>query len=380
MEVFLAQAGVPRSHGGGITTRSPMSRLWLGAVLIAAVAGILVLAAGPAGAATPTPASRVTFGIEPAAIGGAAVRPNVSISATPGAVVNDDVAAVNYSSVPLSLQIYPTDAVETAGGGFGLLPGNQKPTGVGSWIALAPGTATVQVPAATPTGPGRVVVPFVVHVPVKSTPGDHVGGIVASLQTAGRNAKGQRIVLDQRVGTRVFVLVAGPLARQLSVTNLHATYGGTANPVGKGQVKVSYLVNNTGNVDVGVEQSVAVSGVIGATHRVGVAKIPLLLPGTSVAESAVVSGVWPEVLLHQSVTARPVAVPGSSVPGLVPVTAGTSVWAVPWTLLALIVVVILAVILARRFRSRRAARHRAGEPADGAATEHPAREPAEASA
>jgi hypothetical protein len=358
-----------------------MSRLRRGALALAAVAGSLLVAAAPAAAATqPTPAGRVTFGIQPAGIGSAAVRSNFSFSATPGAVVNDDVAAVNYSSVPLTLQLYATDAVETSGGGFGLLPGNQKPTGAGSWITLAPGSSTVQVPAETPSGPSRVVVPFVVHVPVKATPGDHAGGIVASLQTEGSNANGQRIVLDQRVGTRVFILVSGPLTPQLAVTDLHAVYEGTANPVGKGQVRVSYLVRNTGNVDLGIDQSVGVSGLIGDNHHVSLAKIPLLLAGKSVAESVVFSGVWPEVLLRQSVTASPVAVPGSSVPGLVPVTASTSVWAVPWTLLAIIVLVILAWVLMRRLRKRRPAGRAAGEAGDGATSERPAREPAETSA
>jgi hypothetical protein len=157
-------------------------------------------------------------------------------------------------------------------------------------------------------------------------------------------------------------------------------YEGTANPVGKGQVRVSYLVRNTGNVDLGIDQSVGVSGLIGDNHHVSLAKIPLLLAGKSVAESVVFSGVWPEVLLRQSVTASPVAVPGSSVPGLVPVTASTSVWAVPWTLLAIIVLVILAWVLMRRLRKRRAARPAAGEAGDGATSERPAREPAETSA
>ena len=246
------------------------------------------MAAAPAAAATqPTPAGRVTFGIEPAGIGSAAVRSNFSFSATPGAVVNDNVAAVNYSSVPLTLQIYATDAVETSGGGFGLLPGNQKPTGAGSWITLAPGSSTVQVPAETPSGPGRVVVPFVVHVPFKATPGDHAGGIVASLQTEGSNANGQRIVLDQRVGTRVFILVSGPLTPQLAVTDLHAvTKARESGRQGPGQDQLSGQQH--GNVDLGIDQSVAVSGVIGDNHHASLARSLCSWRATSVAESVVV--------------------------------------------------------------------------------------------
>jgi hypothetical protein len=361
----------PSAVGGGRATLERAGWLRLLAA-VGVVAGALALASGPAAATPVAPSGRVTFGVEPVAAAGAAVRPNFSFSATPGGVVNDSVAAVNYSSTPLSLQIYPTDAVETSGGGFGLLPASQKPTGIGTWIALAPGSSTVQVPAETTAGPGKVVIPFVVHIPLKATPGDHVGGIIASLQTAGSNGSGQRIVLDQRVGTRVFVLVAGPLRPQLTVTDLEATYDGTANPLGKGQVRITYQVNNAGNVDVGVDQSVAVAGAF-STERVQPASIPLLLPGATVAEHAVVSGVWPGVLLRQRVIARPIALPGSTVPGLVPATASTTVSAVPWTLLAIIIVLVLAIVLVWRRRKRRVLQ-RQGDEAGPKHVRRPARE------
>ena len=93
----------------------------------------------------------------------------------------------------------------------------------------------MQVPAQTPTGPGEVIEPIAVHVPLKAPPGDHVGGIVASLQTVGTNRSGQRVVLDQRVGTRVFVRVSGARWHRSSPSpDLHASYDGTLDPVGKG--------------------------------------------------------------------------------------------------------------------------------------------------
>ncbi len=319
---------------------------------------ILVLVGGvtPVGAVSTstTPDSRVTFGVEPASVGAAEVRSNFSFAVTPGAIVNDNVAVVNYSAAPLALQLYSTDALETTAGGFGLLPAATRPTGVGSWISLPSGSGTVEVPPETSTGPGSVIEPIVLHIPVTASPGDHAGGIVASLQTVGANRSGQRVILDQRVGTRVFVRVAGVLAPKLTVTDLNASYDGTVDPVGKGNAQVSYLLSNKGNVDLAVDQSVGVSGLVADSRSVKLPKIAVLLPGSSVSEHVVVPGLWPQVLLHATVTAQPLAVSGATPPGLVAATASTWLWAIPWTLIVIVVLLLAGYWWYRRRRRRRA--------------------------
>lgn len=307
----------------------------------------------------------MTFGIEPASATGPDGRPNFSFGVTPGGVLDDYAAVVNYSSQPLSLQVYATDGIETSSGGFGLLTAGTKPTGVGSWITIPPGDATVNVPPESSGAPGHVVVPLTVHVPANAAPGDHVGGLVASLQTVGTNASGQSVVLDQRVGSRVFVSVSGPVEPGLSVTELGASYLGTVDPVGKGSVEVRYVIRNTGNEDLAVSQSVAVSQIIGSTGHAKVPGISLLLPGASVTEHAVVTGLWPQFLLQAKVTAagRPPAGSGAKP---VAATASTGVWAVPWAAIAVIVLVVLAAFLFRRFRRRARSRPKVGPrpPAD----------------
>jgi hypothetical protein len=298
----------------------------------------------------------VTFGIEPSSALGADGRPHFSFGVTPGAILFDHVAAVNYSTVPLSLQLYATDAIETAGGGFGLLPADVKPTGAGSWISLPPSDASVEVPGRSATGPGQVVVPLTVHVPDKATPGDHVGGVIASLQTVGTNASGQKVILDQRIGTRVYIRVSGVLVPKIALTDQHATYEGTVNPVGQGRVKVSYRISNTGNEVVALDHlAVSVSGLIGSQQQRALANIPILLPGASLVENVVVPKVWPQFRVNETETATPLSLTGGRVPGLGLVTSGTGVWAVPWTLLAILVLLVLGVVLWRRTRSRRPA-------------------------
>ena len=134
--------------------------------------------------------------------------------------------------------------MESGQGSFGLALATAHQVGVGSWISLPAQDATITVPARTALGPGTLVVPITVHVPADATPGDHAGGVLVSLSTTGRNGSGQEITLDQRTGTRVLMTVSGTLAPQLAVTDVHASYGGTADPVGAGTVHLSYTVHN----------------------------------------------------------------------------------------------------------------------------------------
>jgi hypothetical protein len=242
------------------------------------------------------------------------------------------------------LQLYATDALETSSGGFGLLQPGVTPTGVGAWVSIPASASSVQVPAERSTGPGYVIVPMTVRVPVKAIPGDHVGGVIASLRTVGTNATGQTVVLNQRIGSRVYVRVAGQLSPQLTLSSPRATFSGSSSPVGTGRVKVSYVVTNSGNVDLAVhDQHVSVSGLIDDTHTAQLGNIQLLLPGTSVTQSVVISGVWPQFRLHQTVSAQPVVLDGSA-GDLSPVGASSTLWAVPWLLVIIVLVLVVAVV------------------------------------
>lgn len=366
-----------------------------GLVLGGVMMGVGTLGALPAGAAstprpgattttspaaTAPPGGRVTFGVEPASATGPDGRSSFSLGATPGAVVEDDVAVVNYSTVSLSLQLYATDAINISGGGLGLPPPTSRPTGVGTWISLPAASSTVEVGPESAGQPGFTVVPVLVRVPTNASPGDHVGAVVASLQSAGKGKAGQRIVLDQRVATRMYIQVAGPLRPQLILTDLDTTYDGVLNPFGAGQVKIEYLVKNTGNVNLAVDQSVTSSPLIGSARQITMPKIPLLLPGDSVHESIVVPRVWPQFLVHESVTAQARELGQAVATAPIVVTAGSETWAIPWPLIVIVLVVLglLFVLIRRRRRRRRAAGVDGdGETSGDAGSEVPAPEDAD---
>jgi hypothetical protein len=331
--------------------------------LTAIAAGLLVVFPLGAGAAAPTAADRVTFGLTPSSASGPDGRSELAYAVSPGEVLDDHVAALNYSSQPLTLQLYASDAVETGQGGFGLAPSAAHQAGVGSWISLPPQDATITVPTRSALGPGTVVVPITVRVPTNVPPGDHAGGVLVSLSTTGRNRSGQEITLDQRTGTRVLMTVSGTLAPQLTVTDVHASYGGTADPVGRGTVHLSYTVHNAGNVNLGVALKASVSGLLGASVHARLPGVTFLLPGASVSGSAQVNGVWPQILSHVSVTGTSRTVATGKRVAVAPVTATTTVWTIPWVLVIIVVVLIVAVLLYRRHRKRRPRRapaHRAG--------------------
>jgi hypothetical protein len=351
--------------------------------VLSAIVGLLLLSAAVLFSTSPASASsgsagtsQVTFGVEPATATAPDARPNLSYGVTPGSTVRDHVAVVNFSTGPLTLTVYATDAVNTSSGGFSLLDGGQKPQDAGAWTSVdghpAGAPVTVHVPARHGGGPGFVILPVLVHVPAGTGPGDHVGGVVAVLSTIGTNTEGAKVRLDQRVATRLFVRVSGTARPRLTIEGLTATYHPGAGSLGAGTVTLSYTVRNRGNVSLGAHQAVRVSGLLGGAGSVPtVADVPLLLPGASLHQSVQVSGVGPLVRLGATVTLHPTHPAGSVDPGLPDrIVAHTSFWAVPWAWILVLLLAIAGLVLLGR-RQRRVAwqrrhRSRGGTPAGAA--------------
>lgn len=325
------------------------------AVLAACLLAVLPAAAGAASAAAPVPATRpgdggqgrTTFGVQPSAAKKPDARPHFSYGATPGAAVKDHIAVFNYGKEPLTLRVYAGDAFTTADGGFDLFAAGHPSTDVGSWVKL--GKNLLSVP-----GRSHVVVPFTLTVPRKVTPGDHTGGIVASLSAVRSDKKGSKVAVDQRVGARIYLRVAGELTPRLTVEDLHTAYHGTANPFGTGSATVTYTVRNTGNVRLAARQAIRVRDLFGGGARVAAPRdITELLPGAAVKITASATGVLPAVRDTTTVRVDPKPVRGDIKHRVLPrVTRTENFWAVPWALLSLLLVVAgaLTLLLVRRRR------------------------------
>jgi len=308
--------------------------------------------------AAPTPGvakhsakDEVTFGIQPAGANRADGRPFYSWGATPGSSLADHVALLNYSDQPLVLSVYATDAFTASDGSYGLLPTRVEPTQAGSWISLQGDTTDIRVPPRRPTGPGERVIPVSAVIPADATPGDHAAGIMAVLTSAGQASTGANLTLEQRVGTRVFIRVSGDLSPSLAVENLHATYHGVLSPFGAGSATVTYTLHNTGNTRLGGRGRTTITGFFG-DRAVDGPQLPLLLPGATVDVSVRVPDVYPQLWMKAGVTVTPVPVADDQLPAVPQASASVGLWAVPWTLIAVVVLVLLAVFGYWRWRRR----------------------------
>lgn len=309
----------------------------------AAAAGV---GGGPARAAD----GNVAWTVRTASNSYGEARSSYSYTVNPGGAVEDAMVVANRGPAPLTLAVYAADGFTTDAGQLDLLTRDKKSVAVGAWVK--PSAGSVVIP------PGKTAqVPFTITVPANATPGDHVGGILTAL-TQTDQAEG--INVDRRLGIRIALRVGGELKPNLAVEDLHVTYDGSPNPLAKGDATVSYTIRNVGNAALSGKQSVSVSGPFGVLRvRAGdIAAPPQLLPGESWDVTVPVRGVAPAVRLAATATVTPLLTDASgSTTSLKPVETTAHGWALPWTFLLALVLLIGAVVGAYQYR-RRARTHR----------------------
>ncbi|SCF04751.1 protein of unknown function [Micromonospora haikouensis] len=327
--------------------------------LLAAIATGLALLGAALAPPTPTPPApsapaAATWGVAPSSAKGPNGRPAFTYKLDPGATLTDYVAVTNHSARPLTLNLYASDAFTTAQGGFDLLAGGQQPTDVGAWVRFT--QRTLIIPSTS-----RLDIPFTLTVPDNATPGDHAGGIVASLAATSTDAHGNQVAVDHRVGARIYLRVTGELRPALAVEDLRVRHSGSLNPFGGGTLTATFTVRNTGNVRLTGQPSLAAAGPFGLGGRsVDAAALPEILPGGELTTTVRLSDVPPLFRLTANATVTPAAV-GDQVLDPPPQgdAARMTVWALPWpqlVLLALLALVGWALIAARRRRARQIAR------------------------
>jgi hypothetical protein len=276
----------------------------------------------------------VTFGIGPSSHHKVDRRPNYNMLSPKGGSISDEVAVVNLTYQPLTLNLYASDGLNADDGSLTLQPGYVKPKDAAAWVTFG-GRGSKGFVQLAPRE--TAYVPFVVKIPKDAYVGDHLAGVVASLVSQGATPgdRGTKVKLEQRVGIRLGVRVAGVLSPGLEVKDVQATYAGSANPFGKGTATVTYTVTNTGNVRLGGQQEVNVHGVIGPIASAGkLTDVPMLLPGNSAKVTVTVPDVTPMGYETVDVSIAGLSVAGDADPPVEIATGSTTFWAIPWTLLA----------------------------------------------
>lgn len=258
----------------------------------------------------------------------------------PGSVISDHVAVINRSHQIVSFTLYATDATgTTARNGLILLPGAAKPVDIGSWASFPRHGARLSVIIPARTG---LVEAFTLAVPQSAAPGDHTGGMIASVAFERKNALGQVVTLDERVADPIELRVAGPLHAALRVESISAGFNNTLNPFGDGSATVSYTLANTGNVRLTGSQVVSVTGPFGIASNVAPTRLPVVLNGDSIRLTVRAAGLYPAGPLSAHVHVSPANPAGAGpIPEPVAATSGSaSLFAVPWPLIGLLILLV----------------------------------------
>ncbi|GAA2631357.1 hypothetical protein GCM10010399_74420 [Dactylosporangium fulvum] len=263
--------------------------------------------------------------------------------AKPGDVIADTVGVSNLTDQPITFTVYSTDAFTSADGAFSLFPAATPPKDLGTWTDLTPKSYTVQPKT-------RADIAFKLTVPLNATPGDHAGGIIASVVEQQTTAQGQQVNVDRRIAARIYLRVAGPVTPTVQVESLTVGYEAPALPFGTGDLVVTYRVKNAGNVRVHGTARVRATGPLGVgLGDAAEVTVPELLPGAEFTVQKRIPGVRSLGRLTASVTVN-----AEAKEGRLPVASrSASVWASPWGLAGLVVLLAGAAALVVRWRLRR---------------------------
>ncbi len=326
--LLLALAGAAAAAAAGPAAAAPLSGT--AAVRQATGAGTT--------ASTPTASPlQITWSISPAtATGPDKTRQRFNYGALkPGATVIDHVEIANDSTQSAAFSIYGTDAAgTTAKGALLLLAPQKKPTDIGSWVHFPGGAAQLTTIINANTA---IVVQFSVKVPPQATPGDHTGAVVAQVAIPNKNG-GITVTENYRIAVPLELRVPGALSAALQVQSISTGFSDPLNPFGTGTATVSYTVANIGNVRQAGAQMVTVTGPFGQKVVVHQPQLPTILPGDSIRVTARAPGLFPAGPMTAAVDVKAGWPAGTiALAHAAPeATANASLFAFPWTLLGLI--------------------------------------------
>lgn len=274
-------------------------------------------------------------------------RSRFTYEAAPGLHITDCFRVENTGTVPQAVTVYATDAFNTDDGDFALLDASAVATDTGAWVSFEDGSTRMQFELAP--GQSRAL-NFVLTVPADAGPGDHAGGMIVSAQTPS-----DQILVDRRVGTRIYVRVPGELQSMLNITGMTATYNPVLNPL-SGSATVTLTVTNQGNVALAPTLVLGVETFFGAgliDRRLE--NLDELLPGASrtVTYDLGPAGQFGYLNATASLFSRGDQTGNvSEVPAAPQVDREAGMWAVPWVVLGLAVIVIAFVFFQRWRRAR----------------------------
>ncbi|MFF2387190.1 WxL protein peptidoglycan domain-containing protein [Agromyces sp. NPDC058104] len=301
-------------------------------MLVAPTVALAEEVAGATDGTTLNTSAPVTWSVAPADADGADGRAWVELQIDPGATATDRLVVHNLGDQDVVFRLSAADGYFTATGRFNMLPSDERSLDAGTWITI---DETVTVSAG-----GTVVVPFTVTVPEDATPGDHAAGVAASI-TSVSAGDGAKLGVESRVGFRVMTRVTGEIEPGLGVA-ADGDYRISWNPFAPGDLDVSAVLANTGNIRLAVDPAITSGGERIAIDGVTDGQSVELLPGDRRTVHFAVPAVWPLGAIGLPLRVEAVTVePDGSSTAIEPVEHQITVLALPVPQLALLLAVAL---------------------------------------
>ena len=279
----------------------------------------------------------------------------------PGSTVSDKIILTNYSDRAAAFDVYASDGLISESGDFDLLPPGEEPADGGSWIALGDieeGTLKDGVISVELDAEESVVIPLSIAVPENATPGDHPAGVVAQYVPEDDGA----VRFASRVGVRAHLRVTGDVVATIEPKISDIEYVPSWNPFVPATLRVSYALENIGNVRLGSEATTQISGPFGLLEQESSEATREVLPGQQTTATAEFS-FWP--LFHTSgeIDAQPVVVGEDEISQPKAASTSISAWTVPWSQLALLVIIagVIVLIIVMRGRGKKRMEQRIAE-------------------
>lgn len=196
------------------------------------------------------------------------------LRAAPGGTISNEAVVSNHTASAVTLLDYPVDAHGSATGTFAMDAQNDARHGVGAWVRLQ--GERIVVPAGH-----DVPLPFTLHVPAATPPGDYAGALIIQAPpvigtTAVHGGTAVRLNVVQRQGLRIYLHVDGTAVKALSTGPLRWSDGS-----GTG-TDFSLQVTNTGNTVLHPAAELAIASRIGTDARLRFTAPRELLPGDRV--------------------------------------------------------------------------------------------------
>ena len=314
------------------------------AILAALLLGVAfaVAAVAPLAMAASTDDGSVTWSVSPADANGADGRVRIETSLDPGETMVEHLVVKNLSATEVTFAIQAADGYRTPTGRFNMLASDQESVDAGTWVEAPENVVLAANESA--------VVEFTITVPANATPGDHLAGIAATIQSVGTGADGNSLTVESRVGFPILLRVNGELAPSLVLTPVSTSYEFSWNPFAPGRVTAVYEISNDGNVRMQAAPTVEAQG---RTNVVDPEAPPITLsPGDTRKITTTISGVWPLFFapVHVTLDTAIVSTDGNPQPAD-PLIADTSVLAIPVPQLLVLLgvaLVIVALVIGRR--------------------------------